>query len=101
MLVTRSAVLYLTNCNCCRSSVSRWPFNPGGRPKTDLRRLVEALAQQPHPSGDGTSALVIDPGTWGRAQPGAEDFEKRPDVPIRGRRETQDVYALPLRAHSV
>jgi hypothetical protein len=65
-----------------------------------LRRLVEALAQQPHPSGDGTSVLVIDPGTWGRAQPGAADFEKRPDVPIRGRRETQDVYVLLMRSGS-
>ncbi len=28
--------------------------NPGGRPKTDLRRVVEAFAQQPYPAGDGT-----------------------------------------------
>ncbi len=43
------------------------------------------------------AALVIDAVTWERAQPTAADFEKRPDVPIRGRRETVDVYALPLR----
>ena len=28
--------------------------NPGGRPKTDLRRVVEAFAQQPYPDGDGS-----------------------------------------------
>ena len=46
------------------------------------------------------ASLVIDGGTWERAQPAAEDFEKRPEVPIRGRRETQDVYALPMRSDS-
>ena len=30
------------------------------------------------------------------AQTVAAGFEKQTDVPIRGRRETQDVYALPL-----
>jgi class 3 adenylate cyclase len=44
--------------------------------------------------------LVIDGRTWERAQPAAEDFEKRSEVPIRGRRETQDVYALPMRSDS-
>jgi adenylate cyclase len=43
------------------------------------------------------AALVIDAMTWQRAQAAAADFEKRADVPIRGRRETQDVYALPPR----
>jgi class 3 adenylate cyclase len=42
------------------------------------------------------AALVIDGTTWQRAQPAAADFEKRPAVPIRGRRETQDVYVLAL-----
>ena len=46
------------------------------------------------------ASLVIDAGTWGRAQPAAQDFEKRSRVPIRGRREAQDVYALPLSAHT-
>ncbi len=45
------------------------------------------------------AALVIDSRTWERAQLAA-DFEKRPEVPIRGRRETQDVYALPMRSDS-
>ena len=39
---------------------------------------------------------VIDGGTWDKARPAAAGFEKRPDVPIRGRRETQDVYVLPM-----
>jgi class 3 adenylate cyclase len=42
------------------------------------------------------AAVVVDGATWQRAQAAAADFEKRPAVPIRGRRETQDVYALPL-----
>ncbi len=46
------------------------------------------------------ASLVIDRGTWERAENAATDFEKRPDVPIRGRRETQDVYALPMRSGS-
>jgi len=46
------------------------------------------------------AALVIDPGTWERAQHAAAGFEKRSAVPIRGRRETQDVYALPMSAPS-
>ena len=46
------------------------------------------------------AALVIDNRTWERAPPAAEDFEKRAQVPIRGRRETQDVYALPMRSDS-
>jgi class 3 adenylate cyclase len=40
------------------------------------------------------SSLVIDRRTWERAQAAAADFEPRRDVPIRGRRETQDVYTL-------
>jgi class 3 adenylate cyclase len=46
------------------------------------------------------ASLLIDTRTWERAQPVAADFEKRSEVPIRGRRETQDVYALPLLSDS-
>jgi adenylate cyclase len=46
------------------------------------------------------ASLVIDGVTWERAQPAAADFERRPDVPIRGRRETQDLYALPKDSES-
>jgi hypothetical protein len=38
------------------------------------------------------AVLVIDHTTWERAQPAAAAFEKRPDVPIRGRRDLQDLY---------
>ena len=43
------------------------------------------------------AGVVIDSTTWERAPSAAEGFEKRPDVPIRGRRDTRDVYALPMR----
>jgi adenylate cyclase len=46
------------------------------------------------------AAVVIDRTTWERAQPAAADFETRAAVPIRGRRETQDVHALPLSSAS-
>jgi class 3 adenylate cyclase len=44
------------------------------------------------------ASLVIDGSTWERAQPAAAGFEKRPNVPIRGRRETQDLYVLSMPA---
>jgi adenylate cyclase len=46
------------------------------------------------------AAVVIDRTTWERAQPAAADFETRTGVPIRGRRQTQDVYALLLSSAS-
>jgi class 3 adenylate cyclase len=46
------------------------------------------------------ASLVIDAATWERAQPAAAEFEKRPGVAIRGRREARDVYALPMRSGS-
>jgi adenylate cyclase len=46
------------------------------------------------------AALVVDPSTWERAQPATADFVKRADLPIRGRRQRQDVYALPVRTAS-
>ena len=42
------------------------------------------------------ASVVIDRETQQGAQAAAADFEKRADVPIRGRRETQDVYVLPM-----
>ena len=42
------------------------------------------------------ASVVIDADTCERAQSAAGDFDKRPDVPIRGRRETQDVYVLTI-----
>ncbi len=61
---------------------------------TNLAARLQSLTR------DLDASLVIDHTTWERAQPAAAGFEKRPDVPIRGRRETQDVYALPMRPGS-
>jgi class 3 adenylate cyclase len=58
---------------------------------TNLAARLQSLTR------DLDAWLVIDRATWERAQPAAGDFEKRSEVPIRGRRETQDVYAFPVR----
>jgi len=42
------------------------------------------------------ASVVIDHETRERAQAAAAGFEKRTDVPIRGRRETQNLYVLPM-----
>ena len=49
---------------------------------------------------DLDAALVIDHATWERAQPTAVGFELRSDVQIRGRRETLELYVLPMPARS-
>ncbi len=46
------------------------------------------------------ASRVIDRRTWERAENTATDFQKRTDVPIRGRRDTQDVYVQPMRKRS-
>jgi class 3 adenylate cyclase len=61
---------------------------------TNLAARLQSLTRELEAS------LVIDAATWERAQYAAADFEKRPDVPIRGRRESQDVYALSMPAAS-
>ncbi len=61
---------------------------------TNLAARLQSLTR------DLDTTLVIDTTTWDRAQPAAADFEKRSEVPIRGRRQTQDVYALPMRSGS-
>jgi class 3 adenylate cyclase len=57
---------------------------------TNLAARLQALTR------DLDASLVIDAETWARAQPTVADFERRPHVTIRGRRDPQDVYALPL-----
>jgi len=42
------------------------------------------------------ASVVIDHETRERAQAAAAGFEKRTDVPVRGRRETQNLYVLPM-----
>jgi adenylate cyclase len=59
---------------------------------TNLAARLQSLTR------DLDATLVIDHATWERAQPAAAGFAKRPDVPIRGRRETQDLYALAMPA---
>ncbi len=61
---------------------------------TNLAARLQSLTR------DLDASLVIDGATWERAHPAAADFEKRPELPIRGRRETQGVYALPMRSGS-
>ncbi len=61
---------------------------------TNLAARLQSLTR------DLDASLVIDRATRERAQPSAADFEKRPDVPIRGRREPQDLYVLPMPAPS-
>ncbi len=61
---------------------------------TNLAARLQSLTR------DLDASLVIDGTTWERAHPAAGDFQKRSEVPIRGRRETQDVYALPMRSGS-
>ena len=61
---------------------------------TNLAARLQSLTR------DMDASLVIDRATWERAQPMAAGFEKRPDAPIRGRRQTQDVYALRMRSDS-
>ena len=61
---------------------------------TNLAARLQSLTR------DLDAELVIDHATWDGAQPAAAGFEKRPDVPIRGRRETQDLYVLTLPAPS-
>jgi class 3 adenylate cyclase len=58
---------------------------------TNLAARLQSLTR------DLDASMVIDRATWERARSTAADFEMRCEVPIRGRRETQDVYALPAR----
>ncbi|NNL66914.1 MAG: GAF domain-containing protein [Myxococcales bacterium] len=59
---------------------------------TNLAARLQGLTR------DLEAALVVDGVTFARAQAAAEGFEPRPGVAIRGRRDAQDVYALPLAA---
>jgi class 3 adenylate cyclase len=44
------------------------------------------------------AAIVIDSATRMKAGTVADDFERHDSMPIRGRRQSEDVYSLPLRA---
>ena len=61
---------------------------------TNLAARLQSLTR------DLDASLVIDAETRVKARSVAEGFEKRTDVSIRGRRETQDVHVLPMRSVS-
>lgn len=62
---------------------------------TNLAARLQTLAR------DLNAAMVIDATTWERAGAAAHWFVKHSTVAIRGRSQTQDVYALPLRAAQI
>src|SRR5262249_22551532 len=47
-------------------------------------------------SRDLNAAIVIDTATWKAAREYTADFERHEQMPIRGYRQAEDVYALPL-----
>jgi class 3 adenylate cyclase len=57
---------------------------------TNLAARLQSLTR------DLGAALVIDATTWSEAGDTAADFELHAHMPIRGRHQTIDVYALPL-----
>ena len=59
---------------------------------TNLAARLQSLTR------DLDASVVIDGETWERARPAAADFDKRLEVQIRGRRESQDVYLLPIQS---
>jgi class 3 adenylate cyclase len=62
---------------------------------TNLAARLQGLTRELNAS------VVIDVATWEPARSIAADFARRADVAIRGRRERQDVYALPIRPGDV
>ncbi len=44
-----------------------------------------------------SAALLIDAATWHALGAAGRDFEKHAGIPIRGRQQIEDLYALPLR----
>jgi class 3 adenylate cyclase len=59
---------------------------------TNLAARLQGLTR------DLAGAMVIDVATWRAAGNAAADFERHEHTPIRGRRQPEDVYVLPLRA---
>jgi adenylate cyclase len=57
---------------------------------TNLAARLQGLTR------DFGATLIIDRTTWEMAQPTAAGFEKRLDVPIRGRSDAQDLFLLPI-----
>ena len=57
---------------------------------TNLAARLQSLSR------DLQASIVIDAATWTAAGVVAADFEPHEKIPIRGRRQTKDVYVLPL-----
>jgi class 3 adenylate cyclase len=57
---------------------------------TNLAARLQSLTR------DLDAAMVIDAATWTAAGDAKADFERHEQTPIRGRRQTEDVYVLPL-----
>jgi adenylate cyclase len=62
---------------------------------TNLAARLQGLTR------DLDAAIVIDLATWRAAGEAAADFERRENVPIRGRSRREEVFILPLRGASV
>jgi adenylate cyclase len=61
---------------------------------TNLAARLQGLTK------DLDASVVIDIVTWERARLVAADFQKRPGVAIRGRREVQEAYILPIESRA-
>ena len=62
---------------------------------TNLAARLQNLTRDLH------AAIVIDAATWVAAAESAVDFKRHEHMPIRGRRQTEDVYVLSLTAQVV
>jgi adenylate cyclase len=62
---------------------------------TNLAARLQNLTRDLH------AAIVIDAATWVAAAESAADFKRYEHMAIRGRRQTEDVYVLPLEAQEV
>jgi class 3 adenylate cyclase len=70
-------------------SADRWIWSAIGN-TPNLAARLQALTRELR------AAIAVDAVTWSAAGPLAASFDHRPQVPIRGRRQTEDVYVLPL-----
>jgi len=72
-------------------SVDRWIWSAIGN-TPNLAARLQSLTRELH------AAIAIDTTTWSGAGRVAAGFERHAQIPIRGRRQTEDVYVLPLDA---
>jgi class 3 adenylate cyclase len=72
-------------------AVDRWIWSAIGN-TTNLAARLQSLTRELD------AAIVIDGSTWTAAGEVAAEFERHAEVPIRGRRQTEEVYVLPRAA---